>query len=53
MLANSATDPEINMQNAPDRKIEIMTHGVLVISKRPESIIKELVPKAIPAPNDI
>jgi hypothetical protein len=52
MLANSATDAEIKMQNSPERKIEMTTHGVFVISKRPEIIMKELVPKAIPALNE-
>jgi hypothetical protein len=52
MLASSATEFEIRMHIKPDKTIATTTHSVVVISKSPDIIVKELVPKAMPAPNE-
>lgn len=52
MLASSATELEIRIQIKPDRQMAITTQSVVVISNNPDIIVKELVPKAIPAPKE-
>jgi hypothetical protein len=52
MLASSATEFEMRMHMPPERMMAMTTHSTVVISKRPDIMVKELVPKAIPAPKE-
>ena len=52
MLASSATELEIRIQRKPERQIAITTQMVVVISNKPDIMVNELVPNAMPAPNE-
>tara|TARA_Y100001970_G_C13529364_1_gene506898 strand:- start:32 stop:265 length:234 start_codon:yes stop_codon:yes gene_type:complete len=53
ILASSATESEIRVQNRPARIIEKITDQPFNSSNMPDNMVKEIVAKANPAPTDI
>src|SRR5262249_48132773 len=50
MLASSAMELEISMQKRPARPMETSSQKLLATLKSSEIMVKELMPKAMPAP---
>jgi hypothetical protein len=51
MLANSAMELESNMQIKPAKQMETTSQKLLATLNSSERMVKELIPKAMPAPN--